>query len=106
MSIDVKTAETIAQLARLDLTLGLSEGEAPAALSKITEEFSKIVGYMDILNELDTSGVEPLYSPMLNPEPPREDMPRSDSERSAKSETILELSPLVSHRFFIVPKVV
>jgi aspartyl-tRNA(Asn)/glutamyl-tRNA(Gln) amidotransferase subunit C len=106
MPIDQKTAKTIAELARLDLTFGRNEAEAPELLEKLTEEFSKIVGYMDILGEVDTTGVEPLYSPMLEPESPREDLPLSEELRKSKAEAILERTALASGRFFSVPRVV
>ena len=105
MAVDIKTAENIAELARLELTLGIPPEEAPETLRKLTEEFSRIVAYMDILSEIDTEGVEPLYSPMAEPEKPREDAPPPLELRREKAEKILELSPLVSGRFFIVPKV-
>lgn len=106
MPIDIKTAKGIADLARLDLTLGIREEDHEETLSKITEEFSKIVGYMDILEELDTTSVEPMYSPMKEPEAPRKDEPFDEDSQRANAERILSLSPLVSGRFFVVPKVV
>ncbi|MDR2350784.1 MAG: aspartyl/glutamyl-tRNA amidotransferase subunit C [Deltaproteobacteria bacterium] len=82
-AIDEKTALAIAKLARLDLREGLAPGTEEAELKKLVEEFGKIVGYMDILGEVDTEGVEPLYSPMVEPRPPREDAPFTAAAKDA-----------------------
>jgi len=52
MTIDQDTVEKIAHLARLELT-----GEEKKAMIK---DMNKILGFMDKLNEIDTTGVEPL----------------------------------------------
>jgi aspartyl-tRNA(Asn)/glutamyl-tRNA(Gln) amidotransferase subunit C len=106
MPVDIETVRRIAALARLDLTLGLGEGEAAPALRRLSEEFGDIVGYMDILSELDTEGVEPLYSPMLEPEGPREDEPRKDPPGGGRAESIVSQGPQVLGRLFVVPRVV
>jgi aspartyl-tRNA(Asn)/glutamyl-tRNA(Gln) amidotransferase subunit C len=64
---------------------------------------SKIVGYMEILNECETSGVEPMYSPMADPQPPREDIPREAGEGSG--DWILDGAPETFGRFFSVPRI-
>ena len=104
MEIDEKTVRGIAELSRLELAPGLPEEEEKRELAKLTEEFGKIVGYMDILSEAGTEGVEPLYSPMAEPQPPREDIPREHSEETA--EWILKDAPMTFGRFFAVPKIV
>jgi aspartyl-tRNA(Asn)/glutamyl-tRNA(Gln) amidotransferase subunit C len=96
----------MAALARLDLARGLAPEEAEPRVAKIASEFSQIVGYMDILNEVDTAGVAPLYSPMLEPQLPREDEPRPRPQTDAKAAAILEAAPRRSGRFFVVPRVV
>jgi aspartyl-tRNA(Asn)/glutamyl-tRNA(Gln) amidotransferase subunit C len=60
-----------------------------------------IVGYMDILNQIDTSGVEPLYSPLSNPAPPRPDV----AVKTRSAEEILANAPKRQGRFFAVPPV-
>jgi aspartyl-tRNA(Asn)/glutamyl-tRNA(Gln) amidotransferase subunit C len=97
MGIDETTARAVAGLARLELA-GTDEGDVRA----LVEEFSRIVGYMDILAEADTEGVEPLYSPMVDPEPPRPDEPAWDGR---KAEDILGQAPERVGRFFSVPRV-
>ncbi|MDR1035458.1 MAG: aspartyl/glutamyl-tRNA amidotransferase subunit C [Deltaproteobacteria bacterium] len=112
MAVDAMTAKAIADLARLSLSGGTvgdgpesggaSAGDA-AYLERVADEMSKIVGYMDILNECDTAGVEPMYSPMLDPQPPREDVPRETSGGS--SDWIVDGAPETFGRFFTVPRV-
>ncbi|MDR2352173.1 MAG: Asp-tRNA(Asn)/Glu-tRNA(Gln) amidotransferase subunit GatC [Deltaproteobacteria bacterium] len=106
MPLDQKIALAMAGLARLELTLGLPETEEPLYLEKLTNEFSKIVGYMDILREVDTLGVEPLYSPMVEPQSPRPDIPRPEEETRQKAEAILQNAPNTQGRFFVVPRIV
>ncbi len=52
MTIDEETVDKIAHLARLELT-----GNEKTEMIK---DMNKILGFMSKLNELDTSGVEPL----------------------------------------------
>jgi aspartyl-tRNA(Asn)/glutamyl-tRNA(Gln) amidotransferase subunit C len=104
--IDEKTAKAISELSRLQLAFGLPPEKEKEELMKLTEEFSKIVGYMDILEEADTEGIEPLYSPMLEPQPPREDVPRPASLEEEGADWILDGAPMTFGRFFAVPKIV
>jgi aspartyl-tRNA(Asn)/glutamyl-tRNA(Gln) amidotransferase subunit C len=52
MSISRQDIEKVALLARLQLT--------DEELSKMTVELAKIVGYVDQLGEVDTTGIEPM----------------------------------------------
>jgi aspartyl-tRNA(Asn)/glutamyl-tRNA(Gln) amidotransferase subunit C len=52
MTIDEETVDKIAHLARLELA-----GDEKQAMIK---DMNKILGFMDKLNEVDTTGVEPL----------------------------------------------
>jgi aspartyl-tRNA(Asn)/glutamyl-tRNA(Gln) amidotransferase subunit C len=106
VKIDEKTVRGISALARLEIAPGLQDEEEKEELRKLTEEFGKIVGYMDILKDADTTGVEPLYSPMLDPQPPREDVPREELTGEGASEWILEDAPMTFGRFFAVPRIV
>jgi aspartyl-tRNA(Asn)/glutamyl-tRNA(Gln) amidotransferase subunit C len=101
MPIDFETTLRTAELARLNLKSGLSPEEAPAALAKLAEELADIIGYFDILNEIDTSGVEPLYSPLLEVAGSRPDEPES----RANPEDILSQAPNRLGSFFVVPKI-
>ena len=51
MKVTTKDVEYIAQLSRLTIP----EGE----MEKFTEQFNQILNYADILNKLDTTGIEP-----------------------------------------------
>ena len=51
MKVTTKDVEYIAQLSRLTIP----EGE----MEKFTEQFNQILNYADILQKLDTAGIEP-----------------------------------------------
>ncbi|MDR2422427.1 MAG: Asp-tRNA(Asn)/Glu-tRNA(Gln) amidotransferase subunit GatC [Deltaproteobacteria bacterium] len=98
MDVKANAPLAMARLARLDLKADL------AALGKMASDFERIVGYMDILAEIDTQGVEPMYSPMVEPLGPRPDEPLARDER--KADDILAEAPERVGRFFSVPRVV
>ncbi|MDR1546050.1 MAG: aspartyl/glutamyl-tRNA amidotransferase subunit C [Deltaproteobacteria bacterium] len=100
MGVDAAAAAALARLVRLELGGGGAGDEA----LKLIEDFGKIVGYMDILEQADVAGVEPLYSPMIEPLPPRADEPREPGEPSA-AESLLAEAPERVGRFFAVPKI-
>ncbi|MDR2455865.1 MAG: Asp-tRNA(Asn)/Glu-tRNA(Gln) amidotransferase subunit GatC [Deltaproteobacteria bacterium] len=100
MSLDDKAAKTVARLARLSLG---GDAASDAETEAMVSEFAKIVGYMDILGEADAKGVEPMYSPMIDPQPARPDIPREDP---SKADEILAQAPELVGRFFSVPKIV
>jgi aspartyl-tRNA(Asn)/glutamyl-tRNA(Gln) amidotransferase subunit C len=105
MALDELMAKDIARLARLRLTDSEDTPLAEAAektLETLVQEFAKIVQYMDILGQADTSGVEPLYSPMLDPLPPRYDEPSNEPN---SSDAILDSAPERIGRFFSVPRI-
>ena len=52
MNIDKETVEKVAHLARLELAEDEKE--------KMIADMNKILGFMDKLSEIDTSGIEPL----------------------------------------------
>jgi aspartyl-tRNA(Asn)/glutamyl-tRNA(Gln) amidotransferase subunit C len=84
----------IADLARLKLT----EGE----LEEYTRQLSAIIGYMDELNAIDTSGVEPTCFVVPGHDPQRDDVvqPSLDQDEAMKN------GPMVKNGFFAVPKVI
>lgn len=102
MPIDLKTVLHTAELARLDLACGLDKDKAPAALNKLAEELAGIVGHIDILSEADTEGVEPLYTPMIDPPGPRDDQP-IDSQAIKE---ILDQAPDRMGSLYVVPKII
>lgn len=83
----------IANLARLDLK--------EEKVEKFAHQFSEIIGYMDKMNSLDTSGIAPLYSPSDNISVLRRDVAESKYER----QDILANAPLQDGEYFIVPKI-
>jgi aspartyl-tRNA(Asn)/glutamyl-tRNA(Gln) amidotransferase subunit C len=71
------------------------------ALNRLAAQMEAIVGYMDILNRVDTTGVDPLYSPLRDTAPPRPD----SAAKTRSVEEILANAPQRQGRFFAVPPV-
>ena len=84
----------IAELSRLN--------PDPSQLERFARQCTEILGYVDVLGEVDTTGVEPLYSPVDHACAFREDtaVERTDRER------MLANAPETDGAFFIVPKIV
>ncbi len=94
MSVTEKEVHKIADLARLQL----SEKEA----ASFAQDMNKILGYMDLLNELDTEHVEPL-SHVID----MESRLRSDkAEKPLSHEDALKNAPEADSDYFRVPKVI
>lgn len=94
MAVTREEVKRIAKLAKLSLT-----EEEEISLQK---ELSSILDYMDKLNEIDTSGVEPLSHPI-----PVENVFREDKvEKSISREDALKNAPDATEEFFKVPKVI
>jgi len=74
MSISVDEVTKVAGLARLNLE--------PEKVEQFAVQFNNILGYMRKLNELDTSGVEPLYSPVTHETVFRDDDVRMEYSRT------------------------
>ncbi|MBD1394947.1 Asp-tRNA(Asn)/Glu-tRNA(Gln) amidotransferase subunit GatC [Mucilaginibacter glaciei] len=66
MIIDEQTVDKVAHLARLEL-----RADEKAEMIK---DMNKILGFMDKLNEVDTTGVEPLVYMISENNPLREDV--------------------------------
>lgn len=71
-------------------------------LERFAPQLAQVVEYMDILAEVDTQGVEPLYSPVEQVSVLREDVAAKDLPRDA----ITANAPQTDGQFFIVPKIV
>lgn len=69
---------------------------------RFAAECDAVLTYMAKLSEVDTGGVEPMYSPARHATPMREDMVR----RVRTREEILANAPLTDGEFFIVPRIV
>jgi aspartyl-tRNA(Asn)/glutamyl-tRNA(Gln) amidotransferase subunit C len=94
MALDKATVAHIATLARIKLP----ESEQ----DKIADELSHILGWIEQLAEIDTSGVEPMTSVAAMSLPMREDVVSDGNRR----DEILANAPDAAHGFFVVPKVV
>ena len=94
MAVTLYDVEHIARLARLTLT----ENEKGALVSELND----ILGYMEQLNTLDTTTVEPLSHVIDLPNEFREDVLRPGLTR----EEALRNAPSSTEEFFKVPKVI
>ncbi len=94
MSISVDEVAKVAGLARLNLE--------PEKAEQFAVQFNDILDYMRKLNELDTSGVEPLYSPVTHETVFRDDNVRMEYSR----EELLGNAPETDGSYFIVPRIV
>ncbi|MEG1609800.1 MAG: Asp-tRNA(Asn)/Glu-tRNA(Gln) amidotransferase subunit GatC [Bilophila sp.] len=94
------TADRMAHLARL---ARLAPNEA--TLAHFGEQCADIIAYMDILAEVDTSAVLPLYSPVTHATPYRADEPSEASARPPRQD-ILANAPESDGAFFVVPRIV
>ncbi len=90
----MKDVDHIAKLAKLSF----SEEEK----SKFTEQFNQILSFMEKLNELDTSNVEPLSHVIELQNVLRDDEVRG----SLPTEEALKNAPAKDEKFFKVPKVI
>jgi aspartyl-tRNA(Asn)/glutamyl-tRNA(Gln) amidotransferase subunit C len=97
MPITEADVAKIANLAHLEIT--------EAELQSFTPQLAGIVAYVEQLNELDTSDVEPATGG-LTPEGEATDTSRDDVvEPSLGQELALAEAPDPSHGYFRVPKV-
>ncbi len=71
--------------------------------AEMIEELEKIVGFVDILAELDTEGLDPSFSTLEGGTPMREDIPKEDPEIR---ETILKNAPDAKDDYFVVPSII
>ena len=94
MKITRETVLHVAELARLKF----HENE----LDKFREQLENILGYVENLNKLDTSGVEPTYHVLGISTPLRSDI----VEPWLSVDQALVNSPDREHDFFAVPKVI
>ena len=94
MAVTIKDVEYIADLARLKFS--------KEELENFTKQLNQILEYMDKLNELDTSNVEPLSHPVEGTNVFRDDK----VEESISREEALKNAPDSDDVFFKVPKVI
>lgn len=94
MSVDTETMLRIAALSRI----AMSEEEA----ERLKPELNNILGWVEQLGEVDTSGVEPLAVVIDNHTRMRDDVVTDGDKR----DDILANAPVAEHGFFAVPKVI
>ena len=94
MAVTKKDVEYIAELAKLKFK--------DEELEKFTEQLNEILAYVEKLNELDTTNVEPLSHPIEGSNVFREDVVKPSLDR----EEALRNAPDRSELFFKVPKVI
>jgi aspartyl-tRNA(Asn)/glutamyl-tRNA(Gln) amidotransferase subunit C len=91
--IDPGLIRKISSLARLDL----DDDE----LSQFTTQLGRILEYFELLNELDTSKIEPAVYPVDIRGPERKD----EEQESPSRESILANTTHKQDGFYVVPKV-
>jgi aspartyl-tRNA(Asn)/glutamyl-tRNA(Gln) amidotransferase subunit C len=94
MQIDEKTVHKIAHLARLEIK--------EAQIQGVQQSLTQILNWVEQLNEVDTSKVEPLFSVHLHEMPQRQDVINDGNYVDA----ILANAPEADLGMFAVPKVV
>ncbi|PBB81021.1 Asp-tRNA(Asn)/Glu-tRNA(Gln) amidotransferase GatCAB subunit C [Mesorhizobium sp. WSM3879] len=94
MSVDLQTVKRVAHLARI----AVSELDA----ERMTGELNAILGFVEQLNEVDVSGVEPMTSVTPMEMKKRQDMITDGN----KAVDIVANAPATEENFFLVPKVV
>jgi len=94
MSVTRKDVLYVADLARLQLR--------DEEVSSLQEDMNKILGYMDTLNELDTSDVEPLEHVIDLETRLRKD----EAKEPLSHEDALKNAPDADSDYFRVPKVI
>jgi aspartyl-tRNA(Asn)/glutamyl-tRNA(Gln) amidotransferase subunit C len=92
--MDIADVRKVAKLARLDMS--------EADLSRMAEQITNILAYVDKLNELNTDGVEPLAHPLPIHNIFRDDVPTP----SLSPDEALRNAPSRLGNFFGVPAVI
>jgi aspartyl-tRNA(Asn)/glutamyl-tRNA(Gln) amidotransferase subunit C len=94
MTVDTATVRHIAKLARI----AVSDSEAEA----LVPELNNILDWVEQLQEVDVTGIEPMTAVIPNTLRMREDVVTDGGIR----DKILANAPLAEHGFFAVPKVI
>ena len=92
--MDQETVRTICYLARLEIDQSKSE--------KIQKDLETIIDLIGSLQTIDTSDIEPLYSPLEMTALMHDDIEKSDN----KKEKFLENAAASNEDYFLVPRVV
>ncbi len=99
MSVDTATVKRIASLARIAIT------DEDAA--RMAPELRNILGWIEMLEEVDTTGIEPMTAVIPNTLRLRDDVVNADPLTGGGiREQVLANAPVAEHGFFAVPKVI
>ena len=94
MALDRSDVEKIAHLARL----GLNDADIP----RTTEALNSILGLIDQMQAVDTTGIEPLAHPLEASQRLRADVVTETNHREAYQ----YIAPAVEDGLYLVPKVI
>ncbi|HBC02128.1 Asp-tRNA(Asn)/Glu-tRNA(Gln) amidotransferase subunit GatC [Stutzerimonas kunmingensis] len=94
MALERTEVEKIAHLARL----GLSEADLP----RTTETLNNILGLIDRMQAVDTTGIEPLAHPLETTQRLRPDAVTESNQRDAYQ----AIAPAVEEGLYLVPRVI
>ena len=94
MSVTIDTVKRVARLARI----AVDDEDA----GRMTGELNAILGFVEQLNEVDVSGVEPMTSVTPMDMKKRQDVV-TDGDKAGD---IVANAPATEENFFLVPKVV
>jgi aspartyl-tRNA(Asn)/glutamyl-tRNA(Gln) amidotransferase subunit C len=94
MALERSEVEKIAHLARL----GLSDADLP----RTTETLNNILGLIDRMQAVDTSGIEPLAHPLETTQRLRADEVTESNQRDAYQ----AIAPAVEDGLYLVPRVI
>ena len=92
--MDKKTVTTISYLSRLKIDVEKEE--------KITNDLENIIKFVDKLNDIDTSEIEPLTNPLEKTAKTRDDQVTAQNLK----QELLEIAPSSNEDYFLVPRVV
>jgi aspartyl-tRNA(Asn)/glutamyl-tRNA(Gln) amidotransferase subunit C len=100
MSITAADIEKAAKLARINI--------AAEAIPELSQRLGNILAMVDRLQEIDTSGVEPMANPLDATQRLRADIvtePSRDAALSARA-AFLAIAPSAEQGLYLVPKVI
>ena len=92
MKIDIKTIEKLENLSMVEIE----------DKEKMAADLEEIVSFVEMLNELDTEGIEPTFRVLDVTTPLREDEPL----KTEIIKDVLAHAPKAKDGYFIVPKII
>ncbi|PVE59548.1 Asp-tRNA(Asn)/Glu-tRNA(Gln) amidotransferase GatCAB subunit C [Arthrobacter sp. TPD3018] len=99
MSVDTATVKKVAALARIAIT----DEDA----GRLAPKLSNLLGWIEQLGEVDTTGVEPMTAVIPNSLRLRDDVVNADPLTGGGiRDDLMANAPQAEHGFFTVPKVI